>query len=212
MALAIDKQRTALLCLHLQNDVVEQGGALRDFGLAAMVESQGVLAKIARLQEAAHATDVKVVHVAARFQPGYPDRPLNAPLWHAVVAANALVEGTWGAEFHPKVAPRADDVVVINKGTSAFSGSNLGEELASPEIAMLLLAGVATNFVVESTAREAADLGYEVAVVRDCCTSVSAEMQEAALNTALPFLAAITDSEEVIAVLSAAAQEVQGNR
>jgi nicotinamidase-related amidase len=73
------------------------------------------------------------------------------------------------------------------------------------------LAGVATNFVVESTAREGSDLGYEVLVVRDCCTANSEEAHEAALNTSLPFLATFTDSDEVIAALSQLAQAEAGS-
>jgi len=201
MAFSIDERRTALLCLHFQNDIVDETGALKDFGSAAMVAKQATLPKVASLQRAARDVGVKVIHVAVRFQPGYADMPQNAPLFQAVAAANGLVEGTWGGEFHSSVAPAEDDVVVVNKGTSAFSGSNLREELASAGIDVLLLAGVATNFVVESTARQAADLGYKVAVIGDCCASASAEMHEAALNTAMPFLATVTDSEQVIAVL-----------
>jgi len=163
MAFSIDERRTALLCLHFQNDIVDETGALKDFGSAAMVAKQATLPKVASLQRAARDVGVKVIHSS--------------------------------------VAPAEDDVVVVNKGTSAFSGSNLREELASAGIDVLLLAGVATNFVVESTARQAADLGYKVAVIGDCCASASAEMHEAALVTALPFLATVTDSEQVIAVL-----------
>jgi nicotinamidase-related amidase len=202
MALSFDARRTALLCLHFQNDIVDENGALRDFGSASMVAKQAALPRIAALQKAAREAGVKIIHVAVRFQQDYGDRPMNAPLWQALAEANALIDGTWGAEFHPSVAPAEGEVVVVNKGTSAFSGSTLRDELASSGVESLLLAGVATNFVVESTAREGADLGYEVAVLRDCCVSVSDEMHEAALSTALPFLATITDSDEVMAVVS----------
>ena len=65
-----------------------------------------------------------------------------------------------------------------------------------------MLAGVATNFVVEGTAREACDRGYNVVVVGDCCASVSQEAHDAALTVALPFLATISDSSEVAAALA----------
>jgi gluconolactonase len=193
MPLSIDPQRTALLCMHLQNDVVAANGALKDFGVAAMVEKNDLLSRVARLQNAAREAGTRVVHVAIRFRPGYTDRAQNAGLWQAVVGASSLIEGTWGAEFHPGAAPAGADVIVANKGASAFTGSDLRSRLETSGIHALLLAGVATNFAVESTAREAADLGYEVTVVRDCCTSVSADMHEAALNTALPFLATISN-------------------
>ena len=65
----------------------------------------------------------------------------------------------------------------------------------------MLLSGVATNFVVEGTAREAADRGYDVIIVGDCCASVSQEAHDASLTVALPFLATISDLDEVVAAL-----------
>jgi nicotinamidase-related amidase len=46
----------------------------------------------------------------------------------------------------------------------------------------VLVADVTTNFVGESTARERSDLGYEMVVARDCCTSLLDKMHEAALK------------------------------
>lgn len=204
MTLSFDNQHAALLCMHFQNDIVDQKGALKDLGAAQMVAKHEVLPKTARLQNAARGAGVKVIHVPLIFRPGYSDRLQNSRLFQAVAAANAVIEGTWGAEIHSSVAPEKGDIVMINKGTSAFIGSGLDYVLRSYRIDTLLLAGVATNFVVESTARDACDRGYEVAVVADCCTSNSEELHQAALNTILPFLATITDSDEVIASLKTA--------
>jgi nicotinamidase-related amidase len=55
--------------------------------------------------------------------------------------------------------------------------------------------------VVEGTAREASDRGYNVVVVGDCCASVSQEAHDSALTTALPFLATVTTLDEVTAAL-----------
>jgi len=202
MTLSIDNQRTALLCLHFQNDIVDEKGALAQagFGAAAMVTKHNVLPKTARLQSAARAGGVKVFHVAATFRPDYSDAPKTSPLLRACIDAHSLIAGTWGGDFSASVAPQGADVVVINKATGAFTTSDLRDRLPS-DTRTLLLAGVATNFVVESTAREGSDLGYEVVVVRDCCTSVSEEMHEASLSTSLPNLATIVDSDEVIAAL-----------
>lgn len=203
MAISIDKKRTALLCLHFQNDIVNEDGALARAGFttAGLATKLGVLTNTARLQKAARAAGVKVFHVGLTWQPDFSDAPKCSPLVRACVEANSLVEGTWGADFAADVGPRGDDEIVFNKATGAFTTSDLRERLKTADIKMLLLAGVATNFVVESTAREGSDLGYEVVVVRDCCNSVSQEMHEAALSTALPMLATIAESAEVVALL-----------
>ena len=201
MALAIDNAHTALLAMDFENDIVHENGAFKDFGFAAMVKQNDVFTKTAKLLAAARRSGVKVIYVVVKFRSGYPERPANAGLWGALVEANAVVEGTWGAEIHESVTPRDGEPVVTKRGVSAFYGSDLALLLATVGIDTLLLTGVATNFVVEGTAREATDRGYNVVIVGDCCASMSQEAHDAALTTALPFLATISNLDEVIAAL-----------
>ena len=201
MALEIDKRHTALLVMDLENDIIHPDGAFKDFGFAKMVADNNILGKTNELLAAARGAGVKVIYVSVKFRPGYPERPANAGLWEAIHEANALVEGTWGAQIHDDVAPQEGEVVVTKKGASAFTASDLDQILRTSHIGTLILSGVATNFVVESTARQASDLGFNTIVVGDCCASMSQEAHDAALNTALPFLATITNLEEVVAAL-----------
>ena len=201
MALAIDKGHTALLVMDFENDIVHENGVFKDFGFAAMVKQNDVLAKSARLLDAARRSGVKVIYVIITYRPGYPERPANGGLWGALIQANAVTEGTWGAEIHEAVAPQDGEPVVTKRAVSAFYGSDLAALLATGDIDTLLLCGVATNFVVEGTAREAMDRGYNVVIVGNCCTAASQETHDASLNTTLPFLSTISNLEEVIAAL-----------
>ena len=144
---------------------------------------------------------ILVIYVSVKFRPGYPERPANAGLWQGLHGANALVEGTWGASIHDALTPQEGEPVVTKRGVSAFMASDLEPILKNKRIGTLLLTGVATNFVVEGTAREASDRGYDTVVVGDCCASVNQEAHDAALSVALPFLSTISNSEEVIAAL-----------
>ena len=157
--------------------------------------------KTAKLLDAESQSGVKVIYVAVKFRSGYPERPANGGLFEALVGANALEEGTWGAEIHDAVTPQDGEPLVAKRGVSAFYGSDLAAILANGGIDTLLLTGVATNFVVEGTAREATDRGYNVVIVGDCCASMSQEAHDAALTTALPFLATISNSDEITAAL-----------
>ena len=76
-----------------------------------------------------------------------------------------MVEGTWGSEIHEKLTPQAGEPIVTKRGVSAFTASDLDQILRTKRIGTLILAGVATNFVVEGTARQACDLGYDTIVV-----------------------------------------------
>ncbi len=202
MAITIDKEYTALLAMDLENDVVHEDGAFKDFGFAQMVRQNDVFGKTARLLDAARRAGLKVIYVSLKFRPGHPEPNRSAGIFQAVVDANALVEGTWGASIHEALEPREGEPVITKRSVSAFGGSDLANLLSASGITTLLLSGVATNFVVEGTAREAVDRGYNVVIVGDCCASMSQEAHDSALNTALPFLTTITTSEEAIAALS----------
>jgi len=47
----------------------------------------------------------------------------------------------------------------------------------------LYMAGIATNYVVEHGARHASDLGYDVAVVGDACSTAKPHLHAASLET-----------------------------
>jgi nicotinamidase-related amidase len=192
MALTIDKE----------NDIVHEEGAFKDFGFAQMVKQNDVLGKTTGLLDAARRAGVKVIYVSVKFRAGHPELNRSAGLFQAVVEANALVEGTWGATIHEAVAPKEGEPVITKRSVSAFAGSDLANLLSASEITTLLLCGVATNFVIEGTARDAVDRGYNVVIVGDCCASVSQEAHDSALTTALPFLTTITTLEETVDALS----------
>jgi nicotinamidase-related amidase len=88
--------------------------------------------------------------------------------------------------------------VIVKKRVSAFAGTPLELLLKSLGCNVLVLTGVATNFVVEGTARDACDAGYQVVVLEDCCASSSAEMHRFSLDHILSLLANVTTSKEWI--------------
>ena len=201
MALEISKQNTAVLAMDFENDIVHPAGAFKDFGLAQMVANNDILEKTSQLLTTARNAGVSVIYVSVKFRAGYPERAANAGLWQGLHGANALIVGTWGAQIHDQLTPKDGEPVVTKRGVSAFTASDLVQILHNNRIDTLILAGVATNFVVEGTARQACDLGYNTIVVGDCCTSMNQEAHEAALGTALPFLCTVSTLEEVTTAL-----------
>jgi nicotinamidase-related amidase len=202
MAITIDKEHSALLAMDFANDVVHVDGAFKDAGFAEMVKQNDVFGKLTGLLDAARGAGVKVIYASVKFRPGYPELNRSAGLNQEIIELNSLVEGTWGANIHEAVAPQEGDLVITKRSVSAFAGSDLANLLSASGITTLLLSGVSTNFVVEGTARDAVDRGYNVVVVEDCCASGSQEAHHTALTTALPALATIANSAEVIAALA----------
>src|SRR5262249_15910711 len=98
------------------------------------------------------------------------------------------------------VAPIGDEPIVRKPRMSAFYGSELQSMLIARDIDTLVLTGVATNFVVESTARSAVDMDYRVVVLADCCTAGSQADHERALASLEP-LVHILNAEELLSAL-----------
>ncbi len=64
MALTIDSERTALLVMDFENDIVHEDGAFKDFGFAAMIKQNDVFGKTARLLDATRRSGVKVIYIS----------------------------------------------------------------------------------------------------------------------------------------------------
>jgi nicotinamidase-related amidase len=60
-----------------------------------------------------------------------------------------------------------------------------------------VLGGISTNMGVESTARSAAEHGYELVIAEDLCSAVNADLHAFSFKHILPRLARITDSEGI---------------
>ena len=69
------------------------------------------------------------------------------------------------------------------------------------DINTLVLTGVATNFVVEGTAREAVDRGYKVVVLEDCCASLTDEMHDFSVRVILPELCDVATADDFVRLL-----------
>ena len=66
----------------------------------------------------------------------------------------------------------------------------------------MVLGGIATNFGVESTARQGTGLGFPFVIVEDACTSLDAGAHRFAFETIFPRLARVRKTDEVIAALA----------
>lgn len=193
MSLIIDATRTALLALDLQHDNITA---------TPRIGEKQVLEKIARLLEAARRKRLRVIHITASVRRDYLDMPRASSLWIALRESKTLIQGTPGAEIHPLAAPREDELVVNKTCVDPFLTTNLGQALINFDVNTLILVGLWTNYVVEATARHAADLGYRVIVVRDCCASNDDQNHEFAMTRILPTIATVAGLDDVVAALA----------
>lgn len=188
---------TALLVCDVQNDLVDPKGKVGAGGLAKIVADRSLISNLKTLIADVRGKGWPVVYVGLGYREDYQD-VLSVAARIAKARDNKVaVRGSWGAEFHPDIAPQAGDIVFYKQCVNPFFGTPLLEWLRRNGIGNLLIAGTATNLVVESAARYADDAGFAVSVVEDCCASPSPAWHEFAVSQILPVFGKVISSKEV---------------
>jgi biuret amidohydrolase len=73
-----------------------------------------------------------------------------------------------------RVAPMPGEVVLRKHTASPFVGTSLDEEIHGRDVKWIVIAGLVTECCVGQTARDAAERGFQVILVEDGCTGISA--------------------------------------
>lgn len=171
----------ALLVVHLQRDICERGTAFGDM-FAPEIERRDVVKHVLERAESTRADGGLVVWLCINVT---GDTVTNVPLLQAAVHTGSLGEGTPGAELIDAVRENlsADDVVFPHTRPGPFTASTLEELLRDKGVTDVTVAGVATNASVESTVRQASDLGFTVRLAEEACAAASPEAHEASVES-----------------------------
>ncbi len=180
MTITVDKGTTALLVMDVQNDITRIDSPLaQQMGFAQEIERTGMLEKLRSLMDHCRETGLLVVHVLIDLEGGVqPRMPNRGAFYDMVLGGKVCKRGTPGGAVNDAVAPLPGEPVVYKCLFSAFVSSGLQEVLDQQGITDLILTGVSTDAVVESTAWDAADRGYSVILAEDCCVSGSQELHQ----------------------------------
>ncbi|MER6116261.1 isochorismatase family protein [Streptomyces sp. NPDC001743] len=90
------------------------------------------------------------------------------------------------------------DLVVVKRTIGAFYGTGLDESLRKLGVENLVIAGLVTTMGVESTARAAADHGYEVEFVADAMSGLAADEHEFAVERIFPRFGEVRNTADYI--------------
>ena len=178
--IALDSKSTALMLIDLQNGVL--GRQL------APVSAEDLLERGKALTRRFRAAGAPVVLVNVRPPLDGPERQVDEPF------ALPKVLPTGFADLAPGLAAPGD--ILITKSTwGAFFGTDLDAELRKRGVRTIVLGGVATHVGVDTTARQAWELGYELVIARDIATSMAIEPHEATMRHIFPRIARVADAD-----------------
>jgi nicotinamidase-related amidase len=190
----VDPRYTAYVIVDLQNDFCKRGGSADETSRASGLDIEalyaGAIAWSRRLLSAARAGGAMVVHIQ---NTALPHRRTDSAarlkfMMRAYGTADPArlpeytLEGTWGHEIIPEVAPLPGEFVIKKHTSSSFVGTRIDHLLRTNGIRTVVLVGGVTEGCVESAARDACHHGYFVVLCEDAVASFNPELHEAALK------------------------------
>ncbi|MFI5841998.1 isochorismatase family protein [Catenuloplanes sp. NPDC051500] len=110
-----------------------------------------------------------------------------------------------GSDLVPEMAPQPGDILIVKRTIGAFYGTGLADRLRERDITTVIMAGLVTTMGVESTARAAADHGFDLLFAADAMSGPAAAEHEHALSTTLPRFGTVHDTAQLLDLLAAAA-------
>jgi len=140
-----------------------------------------------------------------RYRPGdYETWKYIAPIQKAALERKPFAYGTWGAEIRPEFEPKPGEIVAAEHWcSSGFANTDLDLLLKKHGIHQFIVIGLIAHTCIEATVRYAAELGYEVTVVKDATADYSDKEMHAALDINIPnYASAIVTTKEVVDVIS----------
>jgi nicotinamidase-related amidase/predicted MFS family arabinose efflux permease len=169
---------SALVVIDLQKGIV---------GLPCAHPADEIVGRAARLASAfrGRGLPVVLVNVAGRA-PGRTE-----------VQFNFTPPADW-TELVPELDRQPSDYTVTKQQIGAFYGTALEQILRRHGVTQVVLAGVATSSGVEATARNAYDHGYNVTLVVDAMTDLSADAHRHSVETIFPRLGETATTDDVI--------------
>jgi nicotinamidase-related amidase len=200
-----DKQLTALLVVDPYNDFISEGGKIWP-RIKAVAEANNCVPHMQQVLNAARKAKLRIFFAMHhRYRPGdYKTWKYIAPIQKAAWKAKTFESGTWGGEFHPEFEPKPGEIVAQEHWcSSGFANTDLDLQLKKHGIHQLIVIGLIAHTCIEATVRFAAELGYEVTVVKDATADYSDEAMHAALDVNMPsYASAIVTAQELVASIS----------
>jgi nicotinamidase-related amidase len=189
--LKLDPKHTAIVVVDLQKGIAGMPGGAPHLRTKVVANSALLLAAARR----AGAQPV-LVHVG-----GAPDGADRLhPNFDQQMRVGGPMPPDW-SELVPELHRQPNDIVIFKRQWGAFYGTDLDLQLRRRGLTAIVLCGIATEFGVESTARDAYERGYELLFAADAMTGLHAESHANAIERIFPRMGRVRSTTEIVAAL-----------
>jgi nicotinamidase-related amidase len=150
-----------------------------------------------------------IIERAAALAQAFRDRKLPVVLVNVAGGAPGRTEQGFSlvdlpagwTDLVPELDRQPQDIAITKHSWGAYTGTGLEQTLSQLGVTQIVLAGIATSIGVESTARQAHELGFNVSLAIDAMTDSSAEAHENSVTRIFPRLGETGTTQEIIALL-----------
>jgi ureidoacrylate peracid hydrolase len=167
-----------LIVVDMQNGFVSKGGSYDKLDMS-IGNYRKIIPKIQELISFCRGEDIPIFYTEAIREPSGIDLLLNI---HNILPKSReerlqnkkvpiCVRGTWDAQTIDEIKPTEEDHIILKRRDSAFQDTELRVWLQSIRVNTLIFCGIDTSICVESSLRDAFNLGYDIIVVSDATAS-----------------------------------------
>jgi ureidoacrylate peracid hydrolase len=196
----------ALIVIDVQNGFVSKGGSYDILGMDVS-HYREVIPKIRDLISMCRDARIPVFYTQAVREASGIDlltkthKILPKSREERIKKRPICIRGTWDADIIDDIKPQENDHVVIKRRDSAFHDTEMGVWLRSIGIDTLIFCGVDTSICVETSLREAFNIGYDVVLVSDATASSNRKHYESTLENVRDYYGIVVESKELFEYL-----------
>ncbi|MGD9533453.1 MAG: cysteine hydrolase family protein [Candidatus Nitrosocosmicus sp.] len=190
--------RFGLVVIYMQNGFVSKGGSYDHLGMNIQ-DYQKVIPKVKELIQFCRTKNIPIFYTEAvreatgidlltrfhRLLPLAREERLKVPI---------TVRGTWDAQTIDEIKPTENDHIVVKRRDGAFQDTELRVWLQSEGINTLVFCGIDTSICVETSLREAFNIGYDVILVSDSTASGNKRHYETTLERVRDYYGLVLDT------------------
>src|SRR5919108_6162376 len=177
----------ALLVIDVQNGFVSKGGSYDLLGIKTSCYIE-VIPRICDLINLCRSVGIPIFYTQAVRESSGIDlltrshKILPKSREERIKKKPICVRETWDAEIVDEIKPAEGDHVVIKRRDSAFLNTEIGVWLRSLSIDTLIFCGIDTSICVETSLRDAFNIGYDVVLISDATASNNMKHYESTIE------------------------------
>lgn len=189
---------TAVLIIDMQKGYCDPNSAMELTG-PGTTNQRAIIPSVARLAQVARQAGLPIFWSQQIHFPNDVTRSRHRIADHTR-KRNFIpcLRGTWEVDFADGIAGqvRPEDYLFVKHRSTCFYQTTLEVELRMLGINTLVIAGVNTNYCVESTIRDAYFRDYDIIVLKDCVAGSVADLHEATLKNVELYFGVVTTLAE----------------